>query len=82
MNVPSDNRHCHLTPADRYLRDPEFHSLVEMIYAMIVKTQFTPTELREAVMFAAVLYESMNILPSYRYNEDGSVTVSDRRYRP
>jgi hypothetical protein len=45
------------TAEERYLQDAEFHALVDMIEMMIVKKRFTPSELREAVMLAALKYE-------------------------
>lgn len=46
-----------LTPRQRYERDPEFHTLVDTIYSLIEKSQFTPTELREGVILACTMYE-------------------------
>jgi len=53
-----------LTAEERYQSDPEFHSLVDLIYQFIEKTQFTPSELREAVMLAAIRYEMTRTYPS------------------
>ena len=46
-----------LTPEQRYGRDVEFHTLVDTIYSLIEQSQFTPTELREAVILACTMYE-------------------------
>lgn len=46
-----------MTPESRYLRDPEFHSLVDTLLSFIVKSRFSPAELREAVMLATTKYE-------------------------
>lgn len=43
-----------MTPHERYLHDPEFHALVETIYGWIDRCAFTPTEVREAAMVAAI----------------------------
>jgi hypothetical protein len=43
-----------LSPAERYCRDIQFAHLVDMIEAMIERADYTPTELREAVILAAI----------------------------
>jgi hypothetical protein len=55
-----------LTPEERFQRDPLFHHLVMTLYDQIVRSNFTPTELREAVMLAAVKYEQQTIRQSFR----------------
>ena len=46
------------TPAmQKYLNDPQFHQLVNMLENLIHQAQFTPSELREAAVFAAIRYE-------------------------
>lgn len=45
-----------MTPEERYRRDPEFKALVDYAYQTIERAQFTPTELREAVILAATMY--------------------------
>lgn len=47
-----------LTPQERYYRDPEFKRLVDVMVSMIHKANFTPTELREAAILAAIIYET------------------------
>ena len=42
----------------RYLHDPIFHHLVSAIEAMIETLQCTPTETREACMYAQMRVES------------------------
>ena len=49
---------------ERYNSDPEFHSLVIMMYHMI-GDRFTPSEMREALIFAFTLYEMRRV----RYSE-------------
>jgi len=46
-----------MTPRERYQNDPEFHTLVDTIFMTIERCQYTPTELREAVMLAAIMHE-------------------------
>ena len=45
------------TPQERYENDTDFHALVQIIYTWIEKCQYTPSEVREAAMLAAILYE-------------------------
>ena len=45
------------TVEERYQNDPMFRTLVDTVYNMIDKAQFTPSELREAVILAATKYE-------------------------
>jgi hypothetical protein len=49
--------------ADRFRRDPLFASVVHALYGMVARAQLTPTELREAVILAAVMFEQNNIRP-------------------
>jgi hypothetical protein len=47
----------------RYDRDPQFRQLVALLYAMIDDSEFTPTELREAVILAAMRWEMSHTRP-------------------
>jgi hypothetical protein len=47
-----------LSPEDRYLRDPWFHNLVDLIRVQLLGGgQFTPTEVREAAILACTMHE-------------------------
>jgi len=50
-------------PDERYRRDPHFAALVDMLHNTIKKADFTPTEIREALMLAQIQYEAMNVRP-------------------
>lgn len=50
-----------MTPQERYERDPQFHALVNVMRQYIIQAQFTPTEIREAAMLAAIQHESYQI---------------------
>ena len=44
---------------ERYMNDPKFHALVDMILSVIMNGEFTPTEIREAAMLAQIRYEEI-----------------------
>jgi hypothetical protein len=46
-----------MTPDERYHRDVQFKQLVDIMINAIRQAQFTPTELREAAILAAIKYE-------------------------
>lgn len=49
------------TPKDKYLNDPEYHHLVDMLESFIDRAMFTPSELREACIFASINYEMRHV---------------------
>lgn len=49
------------TPRARYHRDSDFHALVEMMRVYIHRCQFSPSELRDAALLAAVMYEEARV---------------------
>ena len=42
---------------DRYETDIQFHQLVDTLMVMIEKCQLSPSEIRQAAMFAAIKFE-------------------------
>jgi hypothetical protein len=52
-----------MTPEERYHRDPQFKMLVDTLELHIHRAQFTPTELREAAILAAIKYECRTVRP-------------------
>jgi hypothetical protein len=60
--MPPNNR---LTPAERYRRDAEFRTVVDMLQAALSRSQYTPTELREAVILACSIHEARRLPPQY-----------------
>lgn len=65
-------------PEERYQSDPVFRNLVDLLRHMLEENamrQYTPTELREAVMLAACQYEYTHVRPLL-------VSVDDYRIFP
>ena len=52
-----------MTVRERYQSDPMFHAIVDMLLQELQRSQFTPTELREAVILAATIHESQTVRP-------------------
>jgi len=46
---------------ERYLNDPVFHNLVVMMVSHIDAGKFTPSEMRDAAVYASTLYEINNV---------------------
>ena len=59
-----------LRPEDRYMRDPHFHALVDVLENAIHVAQYTPTEIREAAMLAAIRYEMRRGMPPLRISTE------------
>ena len=49
------------TPKDKYMNDPEYHHLVNMLESLIERAHFTPSELREASILASINYEMRHV---------------------
>ena len=49
------------TPREKYMNDPEYHSLVAMLEQFIETARFTPSELREACVLACINYEMRHV---------------------
>jgi hypothetical protein len=45
------------TPEQKYMHDDEYHFLVDLLENFIRRNQYTPSEIREAAMFAYIKYE-------------------------
>jgi hypothetical protein len=50
-----------MTVEERYQNDPKFRTLVELLRKLISSAEFTPTELREALILAQTITE-MNLI--------------------
>jgi hypothetical protein len=66
------------SPEERYVRDPQFHALVSCLEAFIHKAQFSPSELREAVILAATRYEMRRPIAGLRFEEEKPPTPGSR----
>jgi hypothetical protein len=76
---PEFNR---LRPEERYHRDPTFAALVDVMEAAIHRAEYTPTELREAAMLAAVRYETRNWRVAARLDGASIRVFSAAPFRP
>ena len=54
--------HNRLPADERYQRDPVFRALVDTMVYTITRSNYTPTELREAAMLAAVIHENSRLM--------------------
>lgn len=45
---------------DRYMRDAEFHAVVDMMMAFMTTHKYTASEMRDAAFMAAVQFESIH----------------------
>lgn len=49
---------------ERYVKDPEFHQLVDLFYASVfLPGMFSMSEIRDAVTFAAIKFEMEKVRP-------------------
>ena len=49
------------TPQEKYENDAQYHTLVDLIYSWIENCQYTPSEVREAAMLAAIIHEQNTV---------------------
>lgn len=61
------------TPREKYETDRDYHVLVDTLTAQIQFAKFTPSEVREAALFACIRYEMLNMRPVIiRKNEEAT----------
>lgn len=53
----------HTTPQEKYMNCPQYRQLVNVMRNMIRQAEFTPSELREAALFAAICEERERTAP-------------------
>ena len=51
--------------AERYEKDPEFHTLVDTMYRLLIEEKFSVNELRDAYFFASNKFATEQICPAY-----------------
>lgn len=51
------------TPIEKYLNDSHYKKLVDLLESYIHQAEFTPSEVREAAMFACINYELRRASP-------------------
>jgi len=51
-------------PRERYLYDAEFRTLVDAMLKLVENCQFTPFELRQALVLALIKYEELTLRAS------------------
>jgi len=49
------------TPKEKYMYDPEYHHIVQIIESLIEQERFTPSELREMCIIACINYEIKHV---------------------
>lgn len=76
----TDKKIWESTPDYRYREDVKFRQLVDMFEAYIHNVDFTPSELREAAMLAAVHYEQRRLrrVHGYTMSNDTARKCYDR----
>lgn len=50
-----------MTPEERYTADPEYRMCVDVFMGMIAQARFTPSELRQAAIYASIRHAQMRL---------------------
>lgn len=64
-----------ISPKERYQTDAVFHAIVDLLRSEMRRGDFTPTELREAVILAATMHESEAVQPLFRLTRGEARTL-------
>ena len=69
------------TPREKYMKDPHYYQLVNMMVNEIKQCNYTPSEMREAALLASIIYEEQKIdsrhLQPNKEIEDALKTLND-----
>jgi hypothetical protein len=64
----------YLRAEDKYRTDNHYRAVVDMLTSMIAKLEMTPTEVREAAIYACIRFEHLNMNSVRRYiSRDGTL---------
>jgi len=67
------------TPRAKYDNDPAYRNLVQMLMAQIMQANYTPSEIREAALFACIQYEQMNVRKIYAFPKEQIAALDTMR---
>ena len=68
------------SPRERYETDPAYHQMVQAMEGMIEQCHFTPSELREMAILAAIHVE-MRVVPEYHLGQVSEALKTLRDFR-
>ena len=57
---------------DRYLNDPEFHIATDLFYQLRFERKLTISELKDALLYACIRFESDHIKPIIMNREEAN----------
>ena len=59
-----------MSPEQRYLVDPWFNKLVDLMEYHIQRAEYTPSEMREAALLACIHFEQKRVDPPLIFRKD------------
>lgn len=65
------------TPQEKYSNDPSYRLLVDFLCMQIEKCNYTPSELREAAIFAATRHEQLNCTRQIYVRKESMLSEAD-----
>lgn len=58
-----------------YIIDPTYHQLVDMLVALIEKLEMTPSEVRQAAVFACIIFQERSVHPMSMMADDAQAVA-------
>lgn len=58
------------TPEEKYMYDANYRMLIDILENFIHLNQYTPSEIREASLFACIRYEMRRPMPPIMFSKD------------